>query len=117
MMADGTYGEGRTDASAQHRALVALLTEGGYLSDPRVEAAFRAVPRHLFLPDVPLEVVYADEAIPTKRHEGLVCLATIRVAGRIASWKNVTLAGHAERPYAAALVRACAPPDRHRNRR
>ena len=81
MMADGTYGEGRTDASAQHRALVALLTEGGYLSDPRVEAAFRAVPRHLFLPDVPLEVVYADEAIPTKRHEGLVCLATIRVAG------------------------------------
>ncbi len=72
MTIDGTDGEGQKDASARHHALVTRLKEGGYLSDPRVEAAFRAVPRHLFLPDVPLEVVYADEAIPTKRRDGLV---------------------------------------------
>jgi len=72
MLIDGTAGEGQKDASARHHALVTRLKEGGYLSDPRVEAAFRAVPRHLFLPDVPLKVVYADEAIPTKRRNGLV---------------------------------------------
>src|SRR5512146_3300442 len=37
------------------------------LIDPRVEAAFRAVPRHLFLPDLTPEEAYRDEAIPTKR--------------------------------------------------
>lgn len=36
------------------------------LTDSRMRAAFEAVPRHLFLPDVPLEKVYADEAIPVK---------------------------------------------------
>lgn len=33
----------------------------------RVAQAFRAVPRHVFLPGVPLEEVYSDEAIVTKR--------------------------------------------------
>lgn len=36
------------------------------LQNPRVEAAFRAVPRHLFLPDLPPEQVYIDDAIPIK---------------------------------------------------
>ena len=72
MTIDGTSGEDQKDASARHHALVAMLKKGGYLADPRIEAAFRAVPRHLFLPDVPLEVVYSDEAIPTKRHGGLI---------------------------------------------
>jgi protein-L-isoaspartate(D-aspartate) O-methyltransferase len=35
--------------------------------DPRVMSALRDVPRHLFLPGVPLDEVYADEAIVTKR--------------------------------------------------
>jgi protein-L-isoaspartate(D-aspartate) O-methyltransferase len=41
-----------------------------YIHTPAVEAAFRAVPRHLFLPAVALDTVYADEAIPTKRLGG-----------------------------------------------
>ncbi len=36
-----------------------------------MEAAFRAVPRHLFLPHEPLSRAYADEAIPTKRIQGV----------------------------------------------
>src|SRR5262249_44045487 len=51
---------------ALHQALVEKLKTSGCIATPQVEAAFRAVPRHLFLPDVALEKVYADEAIPTK---------------------------------------------------
>lgn len=39
------------------------------LTDARVEAAFRAVPRHVFLPDIPLEKAYTDEAIPISHDE------------------------------------------------
>ena len=35
-----------------------------------MEAAFRAVPRHLFLPGVPVEEAYRDDAIPTKMADG-----------------------------------------------
>jgi protein-L-isoaspartate(D-aspartate) O-methyltransferase len=38
-------------------------------SDPRVMNALLDVPRHLFLPGLPLEQVYADEAIVTKRND------------------------------------------------
>ena len=58
------------DASALHRALIDALVRRGSITDGRVEAAFRAVPRHLFLPDVPLADVYRDQAIPTKTVDG-----------------------------------------------
>src|SRR5262249_18254734 len=38
---------------------------------PRVEAAFRAVPRHHFLPDVPLDQAYRDQVVVTKVDDGL----------------------------------------------
>jgi protein-L-isoaspartate(D-aspartate) O-methyltransferase len=56
--------------SALHQALVDRLKNAGRIHNPAVEAAFRAVPRHLFLPAVALDTVYADEAIPTKRLDG-----------------------------------------------
>jgi protein-L-isoaspartate(D-aspartate) O-methyltransferase len=46
--------------------LVAGLQARGLLSDPRHAAAFSAVPRHLFLPEVAPSQVYEDDAIPTK---------------------------------------------------
>jgi protein-L-isoaspartate(D-aspartate) O-methyltransferase len=52
-------------------ALVEKLKAEGSVRSPQVEAAFRAVPRHLFLPGVPLDQVYSDEAIPTKHRDGL----------------------------------------------
>jgi protein-L-isoaspartate(D-aspartate) O-methyltransferase len=55
------------DPAALNEALIGRLKENLILHDPRVEAAFRAVPRHLFLPGLPLEEAYRDEAIPTKR--------------------------------------------------
>jgi protein-L-isoaspartate(D-aspartate) O-methyltransferase len=55
------------DIVALHQALVDKLVSTGCITTTQVEAAFRAVPRHLFLPGVPLDTVYSDEAIPTKR--------------------------------------------------
>ena len=53
--------------------LVAALKEAGLLDDPRVEAAFRQVPRHLFLPEFDPEQIYADESVAIKRDaDGLV---------------------------------------------
>ncbi len=48
-------------------ALIATLKAKGELSDPRLEAAFQTIERQHFLPDLPLEQVYADEALPVKR--------------------------------------------------
>jgi len=52
------------------QGLVHVLVRGGHIRSRRVEDAFRAVPRRLFVPGVPLEQVYADEVIPTKFENG-----------------------------------------------
>src|SRR2546428_12794983 len=62
--------ESGTAEAVGHQALVDSLKASGCIRTPLVEAAFRAVPRHLFLPGTPLDLVYSDEAIPTKRFDG-----------------------------------------------
>jgi protein-L-isoaspartate(D-aspartate) O-methyltransferase len=59
-------GTGERGAGELHRALVDMLVNRGLIQSPSVEAAFRAVSRHLFLPNEPIERAYADDAIPTK---------------------------------------------------
>ncbi len=59
-------------AQALRRRLVTQLKEQGSIHSPQVEAAFQAVPRHLFVPDAPLERAYSDEAISNKRLGGSV---------------------------------------------
>ena len=51
--------------------MVSVLRSAGRLRDPAIEAAFRAVPRHEFLPDLPVEEAYADEAIAVQRIGGV----------------------------------------------
>lgn len=51
--------------------LVDGMRDGGRLPDRRVEEAFRAVPRHLFLPGVPVARAYADEAVPVQSVDGV----------------------------------------------
>ena len=51
-------------------AFVDDLIAKGPIRSPAVEAAFRAVPRHLFVPHVPHEAAYQDQSIPTKRLDG-----------------------------------------------
>jgi protein-L-isoaspartate(D-aspartate) O-methyltransferase len=54
----------------RHQSLIDRLVEDKLIRTAAVANAFRAVPRHLFLPDVPLERVYSDEAIATKTEAG-----------------------------------------------
>ncbi|MBZ0296437.1 MAG: methyltransferase domain-containing protein [Anaerolineae bacterium] len=49
------------------RGLVKALKEKGQLKDPLVEAAFLGVPRHRFVPDVPLDQAYVDDVVAVKR--------------------------------------------------
>jgi protein-L-isoaspartate O-methyltransferase len=50
--------------------LVDVLLSEGVITSAAVEAAFRAVPRHLFVPEVAIEAAYRNEAIPTKLLNG-----------------------------------------------
>lgn len=60
----------RTVAERNAR-LVARLREDGSIRSSSVEAAFLAVPRHLFLPHVRLALVYRDHAIALKSQDGV----------------------------------------------
>ena len=70
-MEESTAGNHRNDVGAQQQALVDKLKQDGTIRSPFVEAAFRSIPRHLFLPGVPVEQVYQDEAIATKHQDGV----------------------------------------------
>ncbi|MFD0734780.1 methyltransferase, FxLD system [Planotetraspora mira] len=64
-----TIDEENNTAERLRHALVDRLREQGAVRTAGVEAALRAVPRHLFAPTVPLEEAYADEVILTKHDE------------------------------------------------
>jgi protein-L-isoaspartate(D-aspartate) O-methyltransferase len=51
--------------------MVSALRAAGRLHDPAIEEAFRTVPRHEFLPDLPVRQAYADEAVAVQRVEGV----------------------------------------------
>ncbi|HKV86062.1 MAG TPA: methyltransferase domain-containing protein [Ktedonobacterales bacterium] len=61
---------GGPSAETLRTHLVRDLRAGGILRDAAVERALLAVPRHLFLPDVPLREAYADIAVPTRWQDG-----------------------------------------------
>ena len=59
------------DDGALRERLVDELVRDGAVTTVAVEAALRAVPRHLFVPGVDLELAYANQAIPTKVEDGV----------------------------------------------
>ncbi len=64
--------EGATTArAAEHRRqLVTELKHAGHLRSGHVEAAFLAVPRHVFVPQVSLQEAYRDQSIQIKYVDG-----------------------------------------------
>ncbi len=60
------------DMTAMHQRLVDQVKSSGHIRNARVEAAFRAVPRHLFLPNVAPAEVYRDQAIAIQSINGQV---------------------------------------------
>src|SRR5262245_63028457 len=61
------YESSSAEAVLLHQALVDTLQRDGFIQTPRVLAAFRAIPRHLFLPGVALDKVYQNEPVATIR--------------------------------------------------
>ena len=57
--------------------LVAQLVAQDAVRSSAVEAAFRAVPRHLFLPGMPLEAAYANDSMVTRRDEHGVSISSV----------------------------------------
>lgn len=72
-----------TDATATaQEALIDTLCAGGHLRSTSVEEAFRAVPRHLFVPNATLEQAYADNVVSVKDDEtgrSLSCASAPRI--------------------------------------
>lgn len=58
-------------------ALADQLVIQGAIHDERVEAAFRAVARHVFVPNVSLEVAYTDDVVLMKTNEAGVAISTV----------------------------------------
>ncbi|GAA1577502.1 hypothetical protein GCM10009789_33760 [Kribbella sancticallisti] len=54
-----------------------LLVTQGVIHDHRVEAAFRSVARHVFVPNVSLEVAYTDDVVLMKTNESGVAISTV----------------------------------------
>jgi protein-L-isoaspartate(D-aspartate) O-methyltransferase len=52
-----------------NEALVDELKKMGCIQTPLIEAAFRTVQRHYFLPGTPLEEVYSDQVVLTKQSQ------------------------------------------------
>lgn len=57
--------------------LVDCLVADGIIASAAVEAAFRAVPRHVFAPGVPLEEAYARDIVVVKRNEYGTPISTV----------------------------------------
>lgn len=68
--------------SGLRETMVAHLERTGILRQPNVAAAMRSVPRHHFLPEVPVEDAYADRAIAIKSH-GSEVVSSISQPGMI----------------------------------
>jgi protein-L-isoaspartate(D-aspartate) O-methyltransferase len=62
----GSETTGIGDAENLRHALVGQLADRGIVRSGAVEQALRAVPRHLFVPAVPVQQAYADEPVATK---------------------------------------------------
>ena len=59
------------ETSALRQKFVDELKGENLVETESVEAAFREVPRHLFVPGAPLDKVYSDESVITKRQDGI----------------------------------------------
>lgn len=67
-----------SDSAQLRQALVEHLKRTGAIHTAPVEAAFRAVPRHVFVPHVPPAQAYQDQVIPTKQIQGITLSSSTR---------------------------------------
>lgn len=65
------------EAVALRKALAEELLSSGSIASAEVEAAFRAVPRHLFAPEVSLQEAYANDVVRTKRDSHGITISSV----------------------------------------
>jgi len=66
------------EVEAAREEMIRQLVELKAILSPEVEAAVRAVPRHLFIPEVPVAQAYAPEESPvTKRDEHGIAISSV----------------------------------------
>jgi protein-L-isoaspartate(D-aspartate) O-methyltransferase len=69
MVATGSE-ETTPEWTERHQRLIDSLVDENLIRSTSVAEAFRSVPRHLFLPNIPFDQVYSNEAIATKTEAG-----------------------------------------------
>ena len=77
--------------------LVDSLVAQGAVATAGIEAVLREVPRELFLPGVPLDQVYADDVVVTKRDADGRALSSASAPGLVAEMLRMTGAGAGHR--------------------
>ncbi|WP_052432476.1 methyltransferase, FxLD system [Streptacidiphilus carbonis] len=85
-----------TSRTLRDRLVDRLVAERAVTS-AEVEAVLREVPRELFLPGVPLELVYADDVVVTKRDEDGRALSSASAPGLVADMLRMTRARPGQR--------------------
>lgn len=69
MVTSATHVRATGKSMTLQKTLVDDLKSKGYIRSALVEEAFRSVPRHLFVPEMPLENVYCNRALLVKQDE------------------------------------------------
>jgi protein-L-isoaspartate(D-aspartate) O-methyltransferase len=93
----GEAAQAAATAEQLRAALVSKLADQGLVPTGRVEAAFRTVPRHLFLPGVALEKAYADSPVVTKRDSSGEIISTASQPAMMATMLEQLQAGPGHR--------------------
>jgi protein-L-isoaspartate(D-aspartate) O-methyltransferase len=114
-MAD--LGNDSVQTESLRAALIRHLVIEGTLHDQRVAAAFQAVPRHVFVPEAPLDVAYADDVVLMKRDGSGVVTSSVSQPSIIALMLEQAAIQPGDRVleigsggYNAALLRELAGP-------
>ncbi|HWD82778.1 MAG TPA: methyltransferase, FxLD system [Kribbella sp.] len=107
-----------TGAASLRTSLVEHLVSAGTIRDARIAAAFEAVPRHVFVPHVPLQLAYADDAVPMKQDQAGVLTSSVSQPSIVALMLQQAAIRPGDRVleigsggYNAALLRELAGPD------
>jgi protein-L-isoaspartate(D-aspartate) O-methyltransferase len=72
-----TAAAGSAEAGVLRHALAEELLSSGSITSAGVEAAFRAVPRHLFAPEVSVQEAYANDVVRTKQDKHGVTISSV----------------------------------------
>ena len=82
---------GDAEAARLRDALVTELRAGKLLRSDPVEAALRTVPRHVFVPGIPLSRAYANDVVLTKRdsHDARISAASQPSSSSRSCWSSL----------------------------